>query len=105
MIVSGQTVASASVSCGRRIFLTSFERARFLQVELGHASDDAVPGVAEGAERRAECQEGGEAKEPASERGASWVRTLAWTGSGLKAQGSRLWQNLRVRSGKLLLEP
>ena len=36
------------------------ERAGVLQVEFGDASDDAVPGVTEGAERRADCQEDGQ---------------------------------------------
>ncbi len=39
------------------------ERAGVLQVDFGNASDDAVPGVTEGAERRADCQDGGQPKD------------------------------------------
>ena len=61
------------------------QRPRALQMQLGHASDNAVAGVAKSAERRAERHDRGEAEEWASERVIhEW--TLLWMGSG--AQGS-----------------
>ena len=63
------------------------QRARALQMQLGHAPDDAVPGVAEGAKRGPQRRDSGDAKQ----QGEASLDLMSGTlhgglGSRLKAQ-------------------